>query len=81
MRNPTHVYQTATIATLEKICVGKCECCGEDFSETNMPDIAARCHRGPAFVAYWDGYLYLDCGKCKKPIVRVPVDRSILQTN
>lgn len=60
-----------------------CECgksgCEGPFTEENPMEMAVKCHVGsPVVVTYWDGWLYLSCSKCDKPVVKVPVSRSLL---
>lgn len=70
-------------AVLESWQQQRCGCgegCGDGkFSKDNPPEIAVRCHTGsPLWVAYWDGYLYLSCGECSKPIAKIKVTQSLL---
>lgn len=68
---------------LEESCAGGCCCNNEDcdkvFTETNPMEMGVDCHRGsPLWVSYWDGWLYLRCATCDKPVVRIPVSKSLL---
>lgn len=72
-------YPTATYPKLEERVLKGCPCCGEPFTEHSRMDFAARCHpQGNTLVSYWDGYLYVTCMECRQPIVRIPVDKSLL---
>lgn len=68
---------------LEEMSSRGCACqspeCDKKFTETNPMEMAVHCHKGyPLWVSYWDGWLYLRCSKCDKPVCRVPVGRSLL---
>lgn len=76
--NQPSISEFSVIPTekLEQLCLGLCPCCGEPFSESMRPDLTARCHKGPVFVSYWDGWVLLSCGTCKKPIGRIQAQPS-----
>ena len=57
---------------------GSCECCGKPWSETMRPELTARCHTGPVFVSYCSRFLYVECGVCRKPICKIPVDGRLV---
>lgn len=71
--NPIESYPKVGWEQLEKMNEGTCPCCGKEFSEKNRSDLAAKCHLGPLFVAYWNGFLYFTCSTCNKPVCRVLV--------
>ena len=78
MMKSTKEFAVADWPDLEHMVDGKCPCCGEQFNEDMRPELTSKCHKGPVFVSYWDGWLYMECGKCRKPICCVPVDKSLL---
>lgn len=60
-----------------------CQCnnpgCDKMFTEDNPMEMGVDCHRGsPLWVSYWDGWLYIRCAVCDKPVVRIPVGTSLL---
>lgn len=68
---------------LEKSSREGCQCqdpgCNKVFTEDNPMEMGTKCHIGsPVWVSYWDGWLYLRCATCDKPVVRIPVGRSLL---
>ena len=68
-------FQAAPWASLEAMC----PCCDDEkFSAEMRPELTGKCHIGPVFTSYWDGWLYLECGTCRKPICKVPVNKSLL---
>jgi hypothetical protein len=69
----TNEYRTVTRADLDLMAKGKCPCCQEPLSADLPPELTGRCHKGPVYVSYWDGYLNLNCGICHKPVCRVAV--------
>jgi hypothetical protein len=71
-------YQTINWPQMEAMTDQPCPCCGEKFNENMHPELTGKCHTGPVYVSYWDGFLYMRCGKCEKPICRVAVDKSLL---
>lgn len=79
MQTKTKDFQTLPWANLEYMTSeGKCPCCNEKFSADMRPELTGKCHTGPVFTSYWDGWIYIECGECHKPICRVPVDKSLL---
>lgn len=71
-------YQTANWTQLESLAGKECPCCDKKFSRDNPPDLAGKCHQGPAFVSYWSDYIYLTCPKCNKPICKIPVSTKLI---
>lgn len=71
-------YQTITWPMLEKLSSGTCSCCNKQFSASDPPELAGKCHTGPVFVNYWDGYAYLSCHECRKPIGKIPVSTKLI---
>lgn len=74
---PLGQYQALEWPRLEELSRSCCPCCGEKHSADNPPELAARCHLGPVFVSYWDGFLYLSCHKCNRPICKVPIEQKL----
>lgn len=58
---------------LDELMNGSCPCCGEPFTIEMRPELTGRCHTGPVFVSYWEGWLYVECGQCRKPIGRIEI--------
>lgn len=56
---------------------GTCPCCNEPFSVDMKPDLTSKCHTGPVFVSHWQGWLYLSCGKCRKPIGKINLNEPL----
>jgi hypothetical protein len=71
-------YQTCGWPDLEATTDGHCPCCDKPFSEEMRPEITGKCHTGPTFTSYYDGWLYFDCGTCRKPVCKIPVDRRLI---
>jgi hypothetical protein len=73
--NPELAYPVISFDELEHLATGVCPCCGDPWSPLNQPELAARCHRGPIFVSYWESWLYLRCGEkdCERPIGRIRI--------
>lgn len=58
---------------------GHCEQSGKAFTADNPMELGVKCHTGsPVYVSYWDGWLYVRCGFCDKPAMKIPVNRSLL---
>lgn len=75
---PVEAYQLIDWAGLERLTDGTCACCDERFHAGMRPELTGRCHTGPVFLSYWDGNLYVECGQCRKPIVKIRVDRRLV---
>lgn len=76
---PLESYPIERFPELERLALTPCPCCGEKYNARNPMDLVAHCHPdSPVTVSYWDGFLYLTCKTCLKPIVRVSVDKSLL---
>lgn len=73
MKEDLNRFGTITSDVLYGLSSGVCPCCGKPFGPDNTPDLTAKCHTGPVYVSYWDGYLYFACGTCGKPIGKVRV--------
>ena len=77
--SPIVSYPTVGFPSLEQLALGTCPCCGEKYSPQKWVNLISRCHpKRHVSASYWDGFIYLTCGKCRKPIVRIPVDKSLL---
>lgn len=77
---PIEQYQTTNWSELESCILREsCPCCDRKFTQDNRMSLMARCHpHSDVIPAYWDGFIYLTCATCSKPVVRIPVDRSLL---
>ena len=67
--------------TLESYTQQGCPCCqGKNhYSAANPPELAVRCHIGsPLYVAYWDGWLFLSCSECSKPVCKIKVEEKLI---
>lgn len=76
-------FQTIHWTDLEHMANSVCGCgrkgCGREFSATDPPEIAVRCHTGsPLYAAYWQDWLYLSCAVCGEPVGKIEVKRSLL---
>ncbi len=67
------LYNIITTERLKALARGACPCCGDPFRKDMPPELTGRCHAGPSYVAYWDGWLLLQCGECRKPIGKIKV--------
>lgn len=75
MKEKPH-YEVIPIEYLENLAkTGTCPCCHEPFREDMPPELTGKCHMGPTYVAYWDGWLLLECGQCRKPIGKIKVQQ------
>lgn len=72
-------FPPVTWPQLEEMSRSECSCgCGNKFRADDPMELASRCHRGPVFVAYNDGWLYMSCGKCREPINRIKVEEKLI---
>ena len=82
MSEPKDNYPTLTWVEMESWHHCECghpECKNEPYTKDNPCVIAAQCHKGCGVnVHYWDGFLYLSCDKCEKPICKIEVKKSLL---
>jgi hypothetical protein len=69
----TNDYPAITRAELDMMAKGSCPCCQVPFNTEMQPELTGKCHKGPVYVSYWDGFLSLECGICHKPVCRVAV--------
>jgi len=76
-----HEFPAISFQHLEVLASGDCPCCGDPFCAAERPDLTSKCHTGPVFLSYWNGWLYLECGaverhgnRCRKPIGRIKVE-------
>lgn len=73
MKEKLH-YEVITTEYLKNLAAtGNCPCCGNPYSEDEPPELTAKCHTGPTYVSYWEGWLQLECGTCRKPIGKIKV--------
>lgn len=80
IKSPDHEdYELITWPNLESMCQAGCPCCNEKHSKENPLEFASKCHPGePTWVQYWDGFIYIRCSVCEKPIGKIEVSRSLL---
>lgn len=73
----------ATWPQMEQDCREGCQCgkpgCDRVFSADNPMEFGCQCHPGsPVWASYWDGYVYIRCAVCDKPVARFAINRSLL---
>lgn len=81
---PDGEYAVADLLDIKKMSAMGCACCGKPHTPDNPMEITGKCHKGPVYVAYWDGWLYFTCAHedhrgdrdCRKPVCCVPVGRT-----
>jgi len=72
-------YPTIEWPELESMIAEGCPCCDQSYTSENRLDLISRCHpKGRLSAGYWDGYIYLTCMECGKPIVRIPISQRLI---
>ena len=77
-QNDTTEFPTLSWSGLQEMAEGSCPCCDEPFRNDMRPELTGNCHTGPVFVSYWGRFLYIECGVCRKPICKIPLDGRLV---
>jgi hypothetical protein len=71
-------YPELTWPTLEATNDRPCDCCGARFTAEHPMELISGCHDAPLRITYRDGYLYMRCFICDKPLHRIQVSTKLI---